>query len=97
MHRRFAIAGLVLQKCGRVRTSRRWVYGLAIDPSAPATIYANLRKFGVLRSTDAGLTWRTENNGLPYEVLTLRLDPNDPSIIYAGTRGGGVYRGVITP
>ncbi|MEW6160533.1 MAG: hypothetical protein AB1813_24130, partial [Verrucomicrobiota bacterium] len=51
---------------------------------------------GVLKSTDAGNSWRHVNNGLagpeltaaPMGVQELLFSPNDPQIVFAGTWGG---------
>lgn len=68
---------------------------VAIDPSNPSTIYSNGN--GILKSTDAGVTWNTSNSGLTnLAVTSLALDPTAPSTLYAGTldgqTGGGVYK-----
>ena len=60
---------------------------LAVDPTAPATLYASLSLSGLLRSSDGGVSWQPA--GLPRSVLSLALTP---SSLYAGTSRGGVYR-----
>jgi photosystem II stability/assembly factor-like uncharacterized protein len=63
---------------------------LAVDPNAPATLYASVSfsgLSGLLRSSDGGVSWRPA--GLPRSVLSLALTP---SSLYAGTIGGGVCR-----
>jgi photosystem II stability/assembly factor-like uncharacterized protein len=60
---------------------------LAVDPTAPATLYASLSLSGLLRSSDGGISWQPA--GLPRTVLSLALTP---SSLYAGTSRGGVYR-----
>jgi photosystem II stability/assembly factor-like uncharacterized protein len=73
-----------LDRCPSWRTLRL----LAVDPNAPATLYASLsRSGGLLRSSDDGVSWRPA--GLHHTVLSLALTP---SSLYAGTSEGGVYR-----
>lgn len=64
---------------------------LAIDPTAPATLYAGTDG-GVFRSTDTGGSWNAINTGLTNSNVTaLVIDPTTPTTLYAGTNGGGVY------
>jgi hypothetical protein len=65
---------------------------LAIDPSAPGTIYAGT--WGVYKTTNSGDTWNPARTDLPYEyVRTLAIDPNTiPSTLYAGLEDQGVYK-----
>src|SRR3990172_1064061 len=66
---------------------------LAIDPSAPSTIYAGTYGGGVFRSTDGGPTWGPINTGLSnLYVFALAIDPSAPSTLYAGTDGEGVFK-----
>src|SRR5439155_19256801 len=67
------------------------VYGLAIDPQTPSTLYAGTRG-GVFKSTDGGGSWFTANNDLPTAPVTaLAIDPQTPAILYAGTGGLGPF------
>jgi len=61
-------------------------YTLAIDPTAPATLYAG-NQIGVLRSTDRGAHWkRLSTSGLTDTYVTqIVVDPVKPATIYAGT------------
>ena len=43
------------------------VFALAIDPSAPATLYASTYAGGVFKSTDGGGSWSAINTGLTSE------------------------------
>jgi photosystem II stability/assembly factor-like uncharacterized protein len=66
---------------------------LAIDPSAPATLYAGTSGAGVYKSRNSGGSWTAFNAGLiASSVQALAIDPTAPSNLYAGTRGGGVFR-----
>ncbi len=65
---------------------------LAMDPANPARIYAGSRRQGVLRSTDAGVTWNRANHGLiASSVFSLAIDPQTRSVL-AGTANDGAYR-----
>jgi photosystem II stability/assembly factor-like uncharacterized protein len=73
------------------------LYSLAVDPVAPATLYAGTSR-GVYKSTNAGRTWQPSNQGasdLP--VSALAVHPSAPSVLWAGTgtfdiQGAGVFR-----
>ena len=68
------------------------VHALAIDPTAPATLYAGTYSGGVFKSTDAGGTWAAVNAGLPYlPVQALALDSTGATTLYAGL-GSGVWQ-----
>jgi len=65
---------------------------LAVDPTAPATLYAGIpfsasSGRGLWRSSDGGVSWQPV--GLYSHILSLALTP---SSLYAGTFNGGVYR-----
>jgi photosystem II stability/assembly factor-like uncharacterized protein len=67
------------------------IFSLAVDPAAPATVYAAVADSGVLRSDDGGLTWGSASSGLPGDgVNALAIDPSATGTIYAG-----VLRGVF--
>ncbi|HXQ23872.1 MAG TPA: hypothetical protein VN812_19485 [Candidatus Acidoferrales bacterium] len=58
---------------------------LAVDPTAPSTLYAMTG--GLFKSTDGGSTWN--GTGLTgVAVGTLAIDPMHPSTLYAGTDSG---------
>jgi photosystem II stability/assembly factor-like uncharacterized protein len=62
---------------------------LAVDPSAPDTVYAGLREQGVRRSDDAGLTW--VDCGLPEPgVFSLAVSAADGTV-YAGTEPSRLF------
>ena len=62
------------------------MYGLAIDPQRPATLYASAG--GVFKSTDEGRRWR--RLGSMRNVSALAIDPQTPTTLYA--RAGGVFK-----
>jgi len=57
---------------------------LAGDPSNAQILYAGARS-GVLRSDDAGLTWRPAGMG-GHIVKSLAVSPHDSNVVYAGTK-----------
>jgi photosystem II stability/assembly factor-like uncharacterized protein len=68
------------------------ILALAIDPSAPATLYAGTSGAGVFKSRNGGVSWAAVNAGLiASSVQALAIDPSTPSTLFAGTRGGGVF------
>lgn len=67
---------------------RAAVRGLAVHPSAPATLYAATGT-GIFRSTNAGETWSPANVGLTsMSILALAIDPASPARLYAATSDG---------
>jgi hypothetical protein len=80
------------------------IISLAVDPSAPETVYAGSGTSGmmpgtVFKSTNGGASWAPANTDLPSVfVRALVIDPQTPSTIYAGTGGtfiGPVFRGMF--
>ena len=76
------------------------IYGLAIDPSAPSTLYT-CGLGGVLKSTDGGATWADAGNGLMPaniggipESWAIAIDPTAPLVLYASALTGvdGVFK-----
>ncbi|MFL6215789.1 MAG: SBBP repeat-containing protein [Blastocatellia bacterium] len=69
------------------------IYGLAVDPQNPSTLYALVGVVvSVLRSTDGGNTWLPASNGLQFSNSepALALDPHNPTTVYAN--GSHAYR-----
>ena len=76
---------------------------LAIDPTNPNIMYlatgdrdgADTYSYGLLKSTDGGLTWGTTglsfNVSKNYRIGRVNIDPDNTDIIIAATNGG-VYR-----
>ena len=61
------------------------VRAIAVDPTAPATVYAGTLSTGIFKSTNAGSTWTPMNNGMgPNSVLSIAIDPSNTSTIYVG-------------
>ena len=61
---------------------------LAIDPTAPLTIYAGTNNNGVFKSTNGGGVWTAMNNGMggpsPTNINFIVIDPANPATIYTG-------------
>jgi CARDB len=67
------------------------VTAMAIDPTAPTTLYAGTRG-GVFKSTDGGASWAPMNVGLSHlGIAALAINPTTPTTLYAGTLNGGVF------
>jgi hypothetical protein len=69
------------------------VSALAIDPSAPATLYAGTASGfspGVFKSINGGASWTAIGPTTSY-VNALAIDPSAPATLYAGT-GEGVFK-----
>ncbi|HXQ20922.1 MAG TPA: hypothetical protein VN812_04565 [Candidatus Acidoferrales bacterium] len=72
-----------LPKCD-LYTNTIYVTALAIDPTTPSTLYAEIEEEGVFRSTNSGGSWSSTNT--PSALLA--FDPTTPSTLYAGTEDG---------
>jgi photosystem II stability/assembly factor-like uncharacterized protein len=69
------------------------VLAVALDPAAPARVYAGLQSDGVFRSVDAGRSFREANGGLrALEVRRIALDPARPAILWAGPTARGLFK-----
>ena len=69
------------------------IEAIAIDPSAPDTIYAGTPGGGVFKSINGGGSWSAVNTGLNkqnLDVHSLAIDPSTPDTIYVGPNG--VYK-----
>jgi photosystem II stability/assembly factor-like uncharacterized protein len=72
----------------RVLVSGR-VTGIAIDPTAPDTIYLGTAQGGVWKSTNNGVTWEPKtDNEVSLAVGALALDSNSSQTVYVGTGEG---------
>lgn len=78
-------------------------YGpIAVSPANPDTVFAGSSREGIVRSDDAGATWRDARQGLPtytnssvyYDLWSIAIDPSAPDIVIAGVIEQGVYRSV---
>ncbi len=64
------------------------VRAIAIDPTAPLTIYAGTLGSGFFKSTNGGSVWTAMNNGMggpsPTVINTIVIDPANPATIFTG-------------
>jgi hypothetical protein len=88
----FAIPNGQTYSTGRVLVSGR-VTCIAMDPTAPDTIYLGTAQGGVWKSSDNGVSWEVKtDNEVSLAIGALAVDPNSPQIVYAGT-GEGNFSG----
>lgn len=69
------------------------VNALAVDPTAPSTLYAGTSG-GMFKSTNGGASWTAMSSGLlptNRSVFALAVHPTTPTTIYAGLLGG-IYK-----
>ena len=66
------------------RHDRPKVGALAIDPSAPATLYAGTAGGGVFKSSNGGESWTAVGLANTY-IHALAIDPSTTATVYAGT------------
>jgi len=60
------------------------INALALDPSAPDSIYAGTTN-GLFKSSDGGGSWSVVTNGInSTNIAALAIDPSSPSTVYAG-------------
>ncbi|MBL8187833.1 MAG: SBBP repeat-containing protein, partial [Acidobacteria bacterium] len=63
------------------------VYSLAIDPSAPALVYA-VTSSGLYKTIDGGLNWGENNNGLAAIATAVAVDRTNSANVYVGVYVG---------
>jgi hypothetical protein len=67
------------------------VDAFAVAPTAYNLIYFASRRDLVV-SGDGGKTWRTRQDVLPGQALTLAIDPKEAKVLYVGIDGSGLYK-----
>jgi photosystem II stability/assembly factor-like uncharacterized protein len=71
---------------------------LCLDPHQPNTIYLGEWTEGLFRSKDAGQSWETIGQSLPFQhdkasvLNVIRADPNTAGVLYAGFIREGLWR-----
>lgn len=67
------------------------VYGMAVDPFAPDTVYVASYSFGIYKTDNAGAGWIPSglNSDHCYSVV---INPQKTYNLFAGTSGDGLYR-----
>jgi len=74
-----------------------YIIDIAVDPTDSNILYTDIMKFGMYKSTNAGVSWSSINTGLPAFTETQSMnvskqgrivfDPNNTSIIYLNADG----------
>lgn len=66
---------------------------IAMDRSAPDTIYVGAAGAGVWKTLDGGATWQPIADSFPtLAIAALAIAPTNPSTVFAATAGSGVFR-----
>jgi photosystem II stability/assembly factor-like uncharacterized protein len=67
-------------------------HALAIDPSDANTMYAEIFRNGIFKTSDGGENWKTVNTGLEKSRITsIVINPLRPKIVYAGSWEHGLF------
>lgn len=75
------------------RESRANITSIAIDPVDGRIMYATGHGMGVVKSTDAGRTWTSENDGLEgLSTEGFAIDAKNRNMLYVWVLGKGLYR-----
>ena len=84
-------------------SANEYPYGMAVNPANSNFIYVafadnpyhdNATGAGILRSTDGGLNWQKEWNGLSQlDAWRVVVNPNNPAQLYVGTAGCASFVG----
>jgi photosystem II stability/assembly factor-like uncharacterized protein len=78
---------------GRLPT-KKTITSLVSDLANPQILYASSGD-GVFKSTDAGVSWQTMNNGLPdTRIVSVTIHPTKASRLYAVAASGQVFRSI---
>lgn len=67
------------------------VSSVAVNPGQSAQIFIATSRGEVIKSADAGKTWRTAGR-LEKNILKIVISPQSPNIIFAGTASNGLFR-----
>lgn len=74
---------------------RDWIRVILLDPTDPQTLYLATSGRGVLKSADAGESWKEINVGLDdpdRDIRALVMDPHNSKVLYAGSHGQWIFR-----
>ena len=70
-----------------------FVQHIVADPTNFNTLYATVRRFGVIKSVDKGETWVSKSSGLnPSGRLEIAVSPVDPNKLYASVEGNVTFQ-----
>ena len=70
--------------------ANRTVNGFAVSPADPKVMYVAMRD-GLLKSTDAGETWKPVGRGLQ-NLAAVIVNSRKPNEVYASTADGVIFR-----
>ena len=69
------------------------ISGLVVSVHDPAVMYMATKRWGLLKSTDTGRSWKLSSYRLGSEIVTCLVeDPAQRGVLYAGTANAGLYR-----
>ncbi|MBV9122563.1 MAG: hypothetical protein JO112_04330, partial [Planctomycetes bacterium] len=69
------------------------VTAIAVDPTAPQTLYLGAARGGVWKTVDGGSTWQPlSDHEVSLAIGALALAPSNPQVLYAGTGEGNLER-----
>jgi photosystem II stability/assembly factor-like uncharacterized protein len=84
--------GASWRRIGRGLWNESRVYGLAVHPRQPRTVFAGADD-GIYRSSDGGQSFEhVESPMNKMDVWKIAFDPSDPDTIFAGTRPAALFR-----
>ena len=70
----------------------RPVFALAVNPTDPANLLLGTASGSLLRSADAGSTWKEVRPADGHPVVSIAFSPLRPGLVLAGLQAGGVLR-----
>ncbi len=75
------------------------IFTLALDRSAPGTLYAGTLENGVFKSADGGAEWVAinkivEEETASSEAVAIAVSPLEPQTVCVATKGAGVFKSV---
>ena len=69
---------------------------IAVDPTDASTLYAALQVGFIVKSTDAGQSWRLLNDNLDCDVHTIAIDPANANRLLVATGGHDARAGLAS-
>ncbi len=69
------------------------IWCIAVDPLAPATLYAGTSSGGIFKSTDKGVNWTGASAGLTdFSIMAIAVDPRNSETLYSSTVNAGMFK-----